>query len=229
MLNVGEKMNAISDQGDRLRQARIDRGFKTAREACDRFGWNLSTYQQHENGTRGISRKAAMRYSQAFKRPLGWLLAGELESPIDVFSISVNGFVAAGHWLEADQTMDAFVAEDVSVPAAPGFAVAHQFAVKVMGQSLNKVAQPDDVLVCADVIKTGVSVGNGDLVVVRRTSVDGARHEYSAKRYVVQKGARPVLMPESTDPRYQKPLPVEGRDGETVEIVGKVLWIVRTP
>lgn len=220
----------MTEQADRLRQARLDRGFETARAACDRFGWNLSTYQQHENGTRGISRAAAMKYGKALRVSPSWLLIGELGSPVDVQAIPVIGFVAAGHWLEADQDMDAgFDGVNVSIPGAPGLPLEMQFAVRVHGESLNRIAAPGDSLVCVDVVKSGAAVRDGDLVIVRRTSADGGRHEYTAKRYRVDARGVAVLWPESNDPRYQTPLPVDGADGETIEITGKVLFIVRTP
>ncbi|MFT4347721.1 XRE family transcriptional regulator, partial [Bartonella ancashensis] len=44
------------------------------------FGWNYSSYIQHEQGVRGISRAFA-KYAKAFKVSEGWLLAGEENSP----------------------------------------------------------------------------------------------------------------------------------------------------
>lgn len=68
------------DAAKRLEQARIARGFKTAKEACTFFGWNYETYAQHENGTRGIVR-ASKKYAKAFRVREGWLLTGEGEGP----------------------------------------------------------------------------------------------------------------------------------------------------
>ncbi|RBW58431.1 hypothetical protein DS909_06695 [Phaeobacter gallaeciensis] len=52
---------------DRLKQARIDAGFRSAREAANRFNWTGSTYAAHENGTRGIKTPEIQRYAQAFR------------------------------------------------------------------------------------------------------------------------------------------------------------------
>ncbi|MBX8828503.1 hypothetical protein HBA93_23130 [Ochrobactrum sp. SFR4] len=35
------------------------------------------------------------------------------------------------------------------------------------------------------------------------------------------------LMPESTDPHHQTPLEINGDDGETIRILGKVVYAVR--
>lgn len=64
------------DYAKRLEQARIERGFKSARAAAEYFGWTYDTYAQHENGTRGITR-AADKYAKAFRVSKGWLLTGE--------------------------------------------------------------------------------------------------------------------------------------------------------
>ncbi|WP_342586165.1 hypothetical protein [Mesorhizobium hungaricum] len=64
------------DQAKRLEKARVNRGFRTAKEAARFFGWTYETYIQHEQGIRGISR-AAGRYAEAFRVGEGWLLTGE--------------------------------------------------------------------------------------------------------------------------------------------------------
>lgn len=64
------------DFAKRLEQARIERGFRTAKEAARYYGWIYETYIQHEQGIRGISR-AAGKYAKAFRVSEGWLLTGE--------------------------------------------------------------------------------------------------------------------------------------------------------
>lgn len=68
------------DFAKRLEQARIDRGFRTAKDAARYYGWVYETYIQHEQGIRGISR-AAGKYAKAFRVSEGWLLTGEGAGP----------------------------------------------------------------------------------------------------------------------------------------------------
>lgn len=68
------------DFAKRLEQARVARGFKTARSACDYFGWNYNSYAQHEQGNRGIGRVSS-RYAKAYRVSEGWLLTGEGSPP----------------------------------------------------------------------------------------------------------------------------------------------------
>lgn len=68
------------EEAKRLEEARFKRGFATARNAAKYFGWNYTTYVQHENGTRGFTR-ASDKYAKAFRVSRGWLLTGEGEGP----------------------------------------------------------------------------------------------------------------------------------------------------
>jgi hypothetical protein len=67
----------LDDPHDRLMWAREHAGFKTATDAARRHHWNENTYRSHENGARGISKKAAAGYARAYKMPVEWLLYGQ--------------------------------------------------------------------------------------------------------------------------------------------------------
>ena len=64
-------------QGQRLQKARIDRGIRTAKEACRRFNRNYNSYAQNENGTRGLTKNTAPKYAKAYGVSAAWLLTGE--------------------------------------------------------------------------------------------------------------------------------------------------------
>lgn len=68
------------DPAKRLKEARIARGFRTAKDACLFFGWNLASYTQHENGTRGIGRQSK-KYADGLRVSEAWLLTGEGQGP----------------------------------------------------------------------------------------------------------------------------------------------------
>ncbi|BBL53491.1 hypothetical protein MF1_07490 [Bartonella quintana] len=82
-------LDKITDQSSRLMKARLVRGFRSAKEAARYFGWNYSSYIQHEQGLRGISR-ASKKYAKAFRISEGWLLTGE-EGDGPSFPISTVG------------------------------------------------------------------------------------------------------------------------------------------
>ncbi len=64
--------------GDRLRKARIDAGFKTAKSAADYIRVPYPTYAGHENGSRGIKTSELELYSEVFGVSQSWLLFGSL-------------------------------------------------------------------------------------------------------------------------------------------------------
>ncbi len=223
----------------RLEEARIARGFKTSKEAATYFGWSYDTYAQHENGTRGIIR-AAEKYAKAYRVSAGWLLTGEgkgpggeeiielepIKSPIG--AVPVTGKVAANTWLSVDD-MD-FGYDDIEyVPSASGYPVELQFALKVEGNCLNKIANHGDRLICLDIAKTGIAVEDGDLVIVERSRFEGQMIERTAKR--MRRTADGFeLWPESHDPTHQEPIKLNRQDNDdAVRIIGKVLWIMRKP
>lgn len=66
--------------GERLKQARIAAGFKSARAAAEALGVPTATYTQHENGRRGIGREADV-YVRRFRVSLDWLMFGKGPAP----------------------------------------------------------------------------------------------------------------------------------------------------
>lgn len=59
---------------ERLHAARIAAGYETASLAAAAIGVPISSYIQHENGSRGISKTQAVRYARFFKTTPEWLL-----------------------------------------------------------------------------------------------------------------------------------------------------------
>lgn len=82
------------EQAERLRHARELRGFKTAKEASIRFGFNYNTYSQHERGQVGITR-AAKDYARAYRVSEAWLLTGEGVAEETRFA-PIKGLAGAG-------------------------------------------------------------------------------------------------------------------------------------
>jgi len=64
-------------QNERLTDARIASGYRTASEAAKALGISVATYIAHENGNRGLTVKSAERYANQFNVRSGWLLTGE--------------------------------------------------------------------------------------------------------------------------------------------------------
>lgn len=229
MKNAKPTMDPVQ-QGARLKQARIKRGFTSGKAACEYFGWNYNTYAQHENGRSGLNSKSAPRYADAYGVSPGWLLSGETEAQ-QVPMLASSGKVSAGIWLEADIDFAEHSTGGELYPADPRFPRDHQFILEVEGTSINRVARDGDHLVCLSVLHAAPRLNDHDLVVVRRTRFGGQLLEFTAKRLRIPADNAPwELWPDSTDDGHQNRILLATEDEhDTVEIIGKVLWIQRKP
>lgn len=226
----------MKDRAKRLKKARELAGYDTATDAAKAMGIAYSTYAGHENGSRKFDIDEAKRYARMFRVRWDWIMEGvangktqpELTpAPLSLASVPVLGNVSAGTWLEVQEgdaaEVNQFVQPDVKFPAM------WQYAFRVEGTSLNKIAEPGSILICVDLIKSGTNIQDNDLVIVERTRFAGQMMERTAKR-VRKVISGYELWPESTDPEHQKPIRINGGDeGEEVRVAAKVLWIMRQP
>lgn len=240
MLKINEH-NEKEERAKRLKQARKAAGYTSAEKAATRFVWNVNSYKAHESGRNGFGIADQKRYAAAFGVSSAWLQTGEGEPPVSqkeksglvttnapIGMIPVTGKVAANTWLSVED-MD-FGYDDVDyVPSIGGYPVEWQFALVVEGNCLNKIAQHGERLVCLNTIAAAVSISDGDLAVVERRRYDGQMIERTAKRVRLAADGY-ELWPESNDPAHQEPIRLyRATDGEDVQVIGKVLWIVRKP
>ena len=121
------------DVAQRLKRVRKTRGFETVEAAARAFGWNPTTYAQHERGERGISR-AAQRYASAFRVPVGWLVNAEGDPFRN--SVPLVGFTSGGS--NAVSFVDGHD-DPFDVVEAPKRASEHTVAVEIRDDSLGAV------------------------------------------------------------------------------------------
>jgi phage repressor protein C with HTH and peptisase S24 domain len=81
-------------QAARLQLARKRAGYARAIDAINAFGFNRTTYFQHENGTRPIGKESALRYAKIFRVSVDWLLFNRGSGPS--FKVPVVAHVGAG-------------------------------------------------------------------------------------------------------------------------------------
>jgi DNA-binding XRE family transcriptional regulator len=150
--------------------------------------------------------------------------------PMSDASTPIIGKVAAGVWLEADPMARHDPIGYLPVPGDSRYPAGSVYGLEVEGSSLNLIARPGDVLVCASIYSGIAEVNENDLVIVQRTRFGGLLHEVTAKR-VRRADGKFLLVPESTDPAWQTPIEVPvGEDGETeIAVIAKVLWIFKKP
>lgn len=78
-MNQDDYPGPKSTVAERLKWARVHRGFSTDREAASRCNLVLSTYRKHESGERGVhglKDHHVRRYAKAFNVSSVWLQTG---------------------------------------------------------------------------------------------------------------------------------------------------------
>src|SRR5262244_3620328 len=88
----------LDGRSERLREARVARGFETAAAAADAFGWNRNTYASNENGNAPFSYRRAKDYAAAFAVSAEWLYDAAAPAPLaggEPGYVPVIGYVGA--------------------------------------------------------------------------------------------------------------------------------------
>lgn len=143
-------------------------------------------------------------------------------------SMKIAGEVAAGLWLEVGAAGDREY-DEFPVPFHPGYAEEAQYGLIVVGTSINRVAQPGDVLQCLDCGISGTEPRENDLVIIERRRHQAGQKEVTAKRYR-RSGHVIELTPDSTDRRWSEPIVLDPRRAsgdEEVAIIAIVIGVYK--
>lgn len=200
-------------QGRRLMLAREHRGLKTASEGASYLRHKTATtYQHHENGTRGITR-AVKEYADAFGVPEEWLLFGRNPPPWAtsevgggrevIRSMPIISSVAAGKLLEpTDQ-----ISGDYQTIEIGGLPAGDYFATMVDGDSMDRLSPPGSTII--------VDRAERDPLPGRRY-IFARRGKTTFKRYERD----PIrLVPESTNPTHE---PIFPKSDDEWTVIGRV-------
>lgn len=139
-------------------------------------------------------------------------------------NVPVVGHVQAGHFAES-WTLDEEDQWEVPVPDDARFRRFKLQGVEVRGPSMNRRYPEGSILVFTDAVETGEDIVVGKRYIIERERADGLR-EATVKLLWRDNEGRQWLLPESDDPRFQQPIPLDGSDGDTVRIVGRVRYSV---
>lgn len=134
-------------------------------------------------------------------------------------SIPVAGEVRAGSWSRIPDEPE--IGEWLPMEV-PGYEGVELFAVKVVGRSMDQLYPDGTYVICAPPAETGIR--EDDCVVVRRTNADNLAE--TTLKQVTRVNGEVCLVPRSTDPDHQTPIPLPSRDELAqggVEILGVVL------
>ncbi|MDF1625636.1 MAG: S24 family peptidase [Parvibaculaceae bacterium] len=131
--------------------------------------------------------------------------------------LPVIGKVQAGVWEVVDLVdQSEYADETVVVPIDPRFPFKDQWAMQIVGDSVNEFAPSGSYAVCVD-ISAGLDVRHGQMVVVERLRAQGAEIERTIKQFRIE-GGRRELWPRSTNPKHNGPIRLDPENGEECEI-----------
>jgi transcriptional regulator with XRE-family HTH domain len=87
----------MDERFQRLREARLLKGFETAAAAAEAFAWNRNTYASNENGNAAFSYRRAKEYAQAFGVRPEWLYdaSGPMHAAQSAGYVAIVGLVGA--------------------------------------------------------------------------------------------------------------------------------------
>lgn len=129
----------MDGRAERLKQARIDRGYDTAASAADAHGWSRNTYASNENGNAPFSYRRAKEYAAAFGVSPEWLYdaSGAMQPPNEAGWVPIVGRVGAN----PDGTVLFALGQDPAelAPLPPGGADRAR-ALRVVGHSMRGLA-----------------------------------------------------------------------------------------
>jgi transcriptional regulator with XRE-family HTH domain len=218
-----EGVNAIGRNLIRLRQKA---GLSQA-SLAKLSGVSQQLISQIESG-----KNTSTKYLPKLARPLGASISDldpSFMTPIeDVRMVPVIGYVQAGafeeawHWDEETQY-------EMPVPNDPKYRGYSLLGVETRGNSMNRRYPEGTVLIYTNAIETMEKMRPGRRYVVERKRADG-RVEVTVKLLWLDNQGKPWLLPESTDPLHQAPIPLNGDEGDEIRIVGQVRFsIAREP
>ena len=140
-------------------------------------------------------------------------------------SVKVIGSVQAGAWQEPTMLT---VEEDVTVPYIPNpkYSGLKQFAWRVVGPSLNRIAKDGDYIIGVSIVELGYQPPENAVVICVRHRHDLC--EYTAKRiHYTPHGTE--LRPDSDNPRFQESTWMTriADEGDFVEITHMIIGVYR--
>ncbi|NTG00068.1 helix-turn-helix domain-containing protein [Agrobacterium rhizogenes] len=202
-----------------------DRAKMTQQQLADAVGKTRGAVAQWEKGDVVPRRATLEAIAKATKVNLIWLERGGDEAfsdmgpdnPRQMVGLPVVGEVSAGVWREGASYYERRYEPVASSPEYPGYG---QRLYKVVGDSINRVADTGEYLHCVELHRGGIQPEHGDLVIVQRSQ--HGRAEYTAKQ-MIWKDGRWVLRPLSDNPDWQDDIELDGDDDTVIQVTDLVI------
>lgn len=196
----------------KLKQALAEKGLSMTRASLQ-VGMNKTYLQQFIKKGTPDKLPEDIRYQLSeitglTDEDLGGSLRLPSRQPMSEGQLVVRGQVRAGAWLDIDIPMDDGAERYVNMGPDSRYRVP-QFALEVVGTSMNRYVQEGGFVIVASWPELGRELRDNDVVVVRRERAK--TYEVTLKRAkATKKGWE--LWPDSDDPRWQTPVRFDEKD-----------------
>lgn len=144
-------------------------------------------------------------------------------TPKEVSYVKVAGEVAGGLW--RDVTYSDFVEYEIPIVHDPRWAKEALKALVVRGESINRKAQDGDLVLTLSLGYAPRGYEVGDWVVVERQR--GDLIETTVKKMGRNDAGNWILLPDSTDPRFQEPMTLDDEGVDGVRVTAFVLDFIK--
>ncbi len=187
-------------------------------DLADQIGCHPITISKLITGTQRLSDIWIEKIAGALNVTPGALFD---ETP-NIRLVPVRMHVQAGHWSESNEWPpdDQYM---VPVPDDADLRGITLFAAETRGPSMNRRWPEGTVIVFTAGIETEDDVIIGKRYIVEWERADGLR-EATVKTLWRDDDGKFWLLPESDDPRHQAPIALNGNEGDTIRLVGRVVW-----
>lgn len=213
-------MDGMTTIGERIRKAREAKKLSQT-DLANRLKLTRNAISLWESNKSEPKPKTMRQVAAILGKDHDWLTTGRTGNTARVLGLCLIGDVAAGVWYEIPENQD-MEYERVPIAPDPRYPPDSQYALKIRGNSVNRIAKDGTIVHCVDIADAGIDVRDGDLVWVERHR--GGLVEATIKRIRKTNGTV-ELWPESDDPLHQEKLTLKGPKGDTEAILkGLVLF-----
>ncbi len=182
----------------------------------DSIGAHEVTIAKLANGTMQLTQEWMEKLAAALKiEPQDLITA----TPRNLLRVHVRGTLRAGYWSE-NAEWERAEWQETFVLDTPRNRAMNLYAAQIAGNSMNKRFANGSLIILAESNENPV---HGRQYHIRRTRPDGTTEE-TIKTFTIDSKGKHWFQPESDDPEHQEWIPAEGKDGETIQIIGRVAY-----
>jgi DNA-binding XRE family transcriptional regulator len=204
---------------NRIKELREARGM-TQTDLAELVGAHWQTIQRLEVGTTRLDTDWMERLAKPLK-----VHPADLISARRIRTVEVRGAVQAGAWAETWEWPE----DDrytVPIPDNEEYRRFSLYGAEIRGPSMDRRYPEGTVVIVTDQVERGEQLVVGRRYLLERERADGL-HEATVKTLWRDDAGKLWLLPESTDPRFQEPIPIGGDEGDTLRIIGRVVFRVQ--